>query len=150
MRVARVITGGPQREIQAIQSLLTDVYSDPGTIVRELVQNADDAKAMRTEFVVLEQGMPEASNSLLRGPALLVANSGPFSSADAEALHQAIGGSKEDDASKVGMFGLGLKSVFHICEAFAYVGAEKSSRIACILNPWIGTGGRNRDPIHPD
>ena len=139
------------REIKAIQSLLKDVYSDPGTIVRELIQNADDARATCVEFVVLEQGMPGATNSLLRGPALLVANNGPFSRADADAMHQAIGGSKEDDASKIGTFGLGLKSAFHICEAFAYVGARKSSRVEGILNPWIGTGEPNGDdPIHPD
>ena len=150
-RVGKGISGGPLREIKAIQSLLKDVYSDPGTIVRELIQNADDARATRVEFVVLEQGMPGATNSLLRGPALLVANNGPFSREDADAMHQAIGGSKEDDASKIGTFGLGLKSAFHICEAFAYVGATKSSRVEGILNPWIGTGGPNGDdPIHPD
>ena len=105
-RVGRGISGGPLRELKAIQSLLKDVYSDARTIIRELVQNADDAEATHVEFVVLEQGMPDAANSLLRGPALLVANNGPFSNADADALHQAVGGSKEDDASKVGTFGL--------------------------------------------
>ena len=149
-RVGRGISGGPLRELKAIQSLLKDVYSDPRTIIRELVQNADDAEATHVEFVLLEQGMPDATNSLLRGPALLVANDGPFSNADADALHQAVGGSKEDDASKVGTFGLGLKSVFHICEAFAYVGAIGSSRTEGVLNPWIGTGDSDGDPIHPD
>ncbi len=149
-RVGRGISGGPLRELKAIQSLLKDVYSDPRTIIRELVQNADDAEATHVEFVLLEQGMPDAANSLLRGPALLVANNGPFSNADADALHQAVGGSKEDDASKVGTFGLGLKSVFHICEAFAYVGAIDSSRTEGVLNPWIGTGDSDGDPIHPD
>ena len=149
-RVGRGISGGPLRELKAIQSLLKDVYSDPRTIIRELVQNADDAEATCVEFVVLQQGMPDATNSLLRGPALLVANNGPFSSTDADALHQAVGGSKEDDASKVGTFGLGLKSVFHICEAFAYVGAIGSSRTEGVLNPWIGTGDSDGDPIHPD
>lgn len=149
-RVGKGISGGPLRELKAIQSLLKDVYSDPRTIIRELVQNADDAEATHVEFVLLEQGMPDATNSLLRGPALLVANNGPFSNADADALHQAVGGSKEDDASKVGTFGLGLKSVFHICEAFAYVGATGSSRTEGVLNPWIGTGDSAGDPIHPD
>lgn len=148
--MGRGISGGPLRELKAIQSLLKDVYSDPRTIIRELVQNADDAEATHVEFVLLEQGMPDAANSLLRGPALLVANNGPFSNADADALHQAVGGSKEDDASKVGTFGLGLKSVFHICEAFAYVGAIDSSRTEGVLNPWIGTGDSDGDPIHPD
>ena len=149
-QIGRGISGGPLREVKAIQSLLKDVYSDPGTIVRELIQNADDACATRIEFLVVREGLPDATNSLLRGPALLVANNGPFSSTDADALHLAIGGSKEGDASKVGTFGLGLKSVFHICEAFAYVGAKASRRIEGILNPWIGTGGNGDDPVNPD
>ena len=94
---------------------------------------------------MLERGWPDARNSLLRGPALLVANDGPFPVKDSKALHKAIGGSKEDDARKIGTFGIGLKSVFHICEAFLYIGAEKSAWRAGALNPWAGTG-----PLHPD
>ncbi len=104
------------------------------------------------EFVVLVSGPAAASNSLLHGPALLVANNGPFSPKDDEALHRAIGGSKEEDASKIGTFGLGLKSIFHLCEAFLYVGIENSKRLAGVLNPWAGTGEDKdgEDPIHPD
>ena len=84
-------------------------------------------------------------------PALLVANDGPFPAKDSKALHKAIGGSKEDDASKIGTFGIGLKSVFHICEAFLYIGAEKSAWRAGVLNPWTGTGENgDADPLHPD
>ena len=68
-----------------------------------------------------------------------------------KALHKAIGGSKEDEVDKIGTFGIGLKSVFHICEAFLYIGAEKSHWLAGVLNPWSGTGGsRDADPLHPD
>jgi hypothetical protein len=141
-------------EVKAIQTLLADVYKDVGdgrTLVRELVQNADDAGAQRLVFVVLEEGWPEAQNSLLSGPALVVANSGRFPANDHEALHQAIGGSKADDAGKIGRFGIGLKSVFHICEAFVYVGADQGDLRPGALNPWAGTGaGGNADPLHPD
>ena len=149
-RAGRGVSGGAYREIKAIRALLEDSYN-VSAIVRELVQNADDAGATRIEFVVLRQGLASATNSLLHGPALLVTNDGAFSAADREALHQAIGGSKEDDASKIGMFGVGLKSVFHICEAFAYIGANASSRTEGILNPWTGTGASlDDDPVHPD
>lgn len=133
------ITRHPSDEIKAIRALLDDVYKDGGdgsTIVRELIQNADDAGASRVELVILDQGFAEPRNSLLRGPALLVANNGAFSQDDATALHQAIGGSKEDDPSKIGTFGIGLKSVFHACEAFAYVGASASHEVVRVLNPW--------------
>ena len=148
------IVRSPLDEIKAIQTLLADVYKDAGdgrTLFRELVQNADDAGAQRLSLTVLERGWPDARNSLLRGPALLVANDGPFPSKDHDALHKAIGGSKEEDASKIGTFGIGLKSVFHICEAFLYIGAEKSAWRAGVLNPWTGTGeNEDADPLHPD
>ena len=75
------IVRSPLDEIKAIQTLLADVYADAGdgrTLVRELVQNADDAGARRLKLAVLEHGWPDARNSLLRGPALLVANNGAF------------------------------------------------------------------------
>ena len=148
------IVRSPVDEIKAIQSLLADVYKDAGdgrTLFRELVQNADDSGAARLELVVLERGWPDARNSLLRGPALLVANDGGFPDKDREALHKAIGGAKEDDVGKIGTFGIGLKSVFHLCEAFIYVGNENTVWRAGVLNPWTGTGAdKDADPLHPD
>lgn len=143
----------PIDEIKAIRALLDDVYKDAGdgrTLFRELVQNADDAEARRLRLAVLDRGWPDAQNSLLHGPALLVANDGAFLAKDSEALHKAIGGSKEDDAAKIGTFGIGLKSVFHICEAFPYMGAEESNWEAGVLNPWAGPGEEDKDPLHPN
>ena len=141
-------------EIKAIRSLLADVYRDAGdgrTLFRELVQNADDAGAGRLTFAVLESGWRDAQNSLLRGPALLVANDGPFRTKDLKGLHKAIGGSKEGDVDKIGTFGIGLKSVFHICEAFLYIGAAQSEWRWGVLNPWYGTGEDGKaDPLYPD
>ena len=148
------IVRDPLDEIKAIQTLLADVYTDAGdgrTLFRELVQNADDSGAKQLTLTVLEGGWPNAQNSLLRGPALLVANDGPFRDRDREALHKAIGGSKEGDVDKIGTFGIGLKSVFHICEAFLYIGAEQSVWRAGVLNPWAGTGESGQaDPRHPE
>ena len=148
------IVRDPNDEIKEIQTLLADVYKDAGdgrTLFRELVQNADDAGAQQLRLTILERGWPDTRNSLLGGPALLVANDGPFPAKDREALHKAIGGSKEDDASKIGTFGIGLKSVFHICEAFLYIGVEKSEWRAGVVNPWAGTGESGEaDPVHPE
>ena len=133
----------PLDEILAIQALLADVYKDAGdgrTLVRELVQNADDAGATRLAFAVLDRGYANAQNSLLHGPALLVANDGAFSPQDQKGIHRAIGGTKAEDADQIGTFGIGLKSVFHICEAFVYLGAQNSRLIRGVLNPmgWYG------------
>lgn len=150
---ARIIRGALD-EVRAIQTLLADIYKDAGdgrTLVRELVQNADDAGAERLLFVVVEQGWENAENGLLRGPGLLVVNNGPFPGKDRDALHQALGGSKADDTGKVGRFGIGLKSVFHICEAIVYVGTENGTLRPGALNPWAGTGEpSDADPLHQD
>ena len=141
-------------EIKAIKNLLADVYKDAGdgrTLFRELVQNADDAKAQTLKLTVVKRGWPNAKNSLLHGPALLVTNDGAFSKRDDDALHEALGGSKEDDVATIGRFGIGLKSVFHLCEAFLYLGAEKSKWLAGVVNPWAGTGAKGKnDPIYPE
>lgn len=145
----------PARLIRSLKLLLRDTYPDAGdgrTPVREIVQNADDAKAKRLVFAALDEGYSSACNTLLRGPALLVANDGLFSDQDKDSMHQAFGGSsKTDDAEKIGRFGMGLKSVFHLCEAFVYLGAEDGTTKPGVLNPWAGTGGvRDCDPLHPD
>ena len=76
---------------------------------------------------------------------------GRFPRSDRDALHKAIGGSKEGDVDKIGTFGIGLKSVFHICEAFLYIGAAQSEWRPGVLNPWYGTGeDGNADPLFPD
>ena len=81
-----------------------------------------------------------------------MANDGPFPATDHNALHRAVGGSKADDTGKVGRFGVGLKSVFHICEALVYLGFDGDILRPGALNPWAGTGDGddNADPIHPD
>jgi FtsZ-binding cell division protein ZapB len=148
------IERSPDDEIEEIIKVLDDVYKDFGdgrTLLRELVQNADDAQASRLVLAVIDTGWPNADNSLLRGPAFIVVNNGPFLKKDYDALPKAIGGSKTEEKDKVGRFGLGLKSVFHLCEAFLYLGADENVLRQGVLNPWAGTGGAGKtDPIHPD
>ena len=141
-------------EVKSIQTLLSDVYKDDGggrTLLRELVQNADDANSSKLSFVILEHGWTDCQNSLLKGASLVVINNGPFTVRDHEAIHLAIGGSKMEEADKIGRFGVGLKSIFHICEAILYLGADEGVLRPGVVNPWAGTDGKNdSDPIHPD
>jgi hypothetical protein len=95
-------------------------YDDGFPVFRELLQNADDAKA-RMVVLHLLPGWPKASNPLLQGAGLLLINDGEFDDRSARGM-QTFGGSVKalDDAS-VGRFGLGQKSVFHLCDAFVVV-----------------------------
>ncbi|GGY37654.1 sacsin N-terminal ATP-binding-like domain-containing protein [Parvularcula lutaonensis] len=120
-------------------------YGNGISVFRELLQNADDAKAHQVSLH-LRPGWPEASNPLLRGPGLLLVNDGEFDERSATGM-QTFGGSVKalDDAS-VGRFGLGQKSVFHLCDAFAVVpdgfGAHDEP---FVVNPFEALGREGDD-----
>ena len=129
---------GGDHAVRSLVALLTDEYKQGGgrTMVRELVQNADDARASRVVLIRLERGPAGSANPLLDGPALLVVNDGAFSQSNQQGLHAALGGDKTADDTKIGRFGLGLKSVFHYCEAFLYLGRGSGARLLGAVNPY--------------
>lgn len=98
-------------------NLLVDRYESGFAVFKELLQNADDARARRM-VVRCHDGFTAASNPLLQAPAIVVFNDGPVTERDFDALEKASGGSKAEEGGKVGRFGLGQKSVFHLCDAF--------------------------------
>jgi hypothetical protein len=138
--------------VKTIRSLLEHDYQaeDGRTILRELVQNADDANATRLALLLLNTGLsPWSEHALLTGPALVITNDGPFEQKHDTGLRLAAGGTKGRDQTAVGRFGLGLKSVFHWCEAFAYCGRGPSGEVFCkVVNPYdrLGVG----DPVNKD
>ncbi len=116
-------------------------------VLRELLQNADDPKAEAESVAVsLLTGWPEAANPLLRGPGLLVVNDGGFDARSSNGM-QTFGGSvKALDEAAVGRFGLGQKSVFHLCDAFVVVpygyGTEHTP---FVVNPFETLGREGDD-----
>uniref|UniRef100_B8HYW5 Sacsin/Nov domain-containing protein n=1 Tax=Cyanothece sp. (strain PCC 7425 / ATCC 29141) TaxID=395961 RepID=B8HYW5_CYAP4 len=116
-------------------------------ILKEIVQNADDCKSTRLG-IGWSDGLPKAAHPLLRGPAIVAVNNGPFSKRNAKSI-RAIGlSSKENDSSAVGKFGLGLKTVFLICEAFFYLTgphAEPGVEPRSMLNLWWTADGDEDD-----
>jgi hypothetical protein len=132
--------------IEDLRRNLRDRYKDCHSVLKELLQNADDAGATELHIAWLP-GLPGAEHRLLQGPLLVIANDGPFTYRDSYAIHLAGTGSKGHDETKIGKFGLGLKSVFHLCEAFFYIsdlrGDEEEADEALkefgrtgFLNPW--------------
>lgn len=132
-RLLKVDTEGT---IHLLQDNLCDRYKDSFAIVQELLQNADDAKAKHVYFG-LSQGL-HAKCALLKCPALVVVNDGPVSSSDLDAIFRVAAGNKQDDENKIGKFGLGMKSVFHVCEGFFMFGQrlESQSELPCFCTPW--------------
>jgi hypothetical protein len=64
---------------------------------------------------------------LLGGAALFAVNDGPFQPSDARNITRLGSNSKAGEATAAGRFGLGLKSVFHLCEAFFYLASPPQS-----------------------
>lgn len=121
-----------------------DFRDDGFAIVKELVQNADDAHASRLDLVVMERGLNEVGDDhLLGGPALVAINDGPFSADNARDMTAATGSSKAAEGSVVGRFGIGQQSVFHLCEAFFYVGKSSGVTTSGLLNPYLDERGRD-------
>ena len=145
--------------IEDLRRNLRDRYKDCHSVLKELLQNADDAGATELHIAWLE-GLAPAEHPLLLGPMLLIVNDGPFTYRDSYAIHLAGTGSKGHEEGKIGKFGLGLKSVFHLCEAFFYVsdvvgdGEQVDPKLkefgrTGVLNPWYGARYPQWDGFSP-
>lgn len=145
-----------EQVIQQIRHNLTDRYRSAAAVLREIVQNADDAGAREIE-IGWSPPLPVVSHPLLGTcPGFWALNNAPLKAPDARALHQLGLSNKPDDPGSIGRFGLGLKSVFRMCEAFFYVSSGHTSfdrqpeedRYSPdgFLNPWSRDG---RDRYHP-
>ncbi len=123
--------------IQGLRRILRDQY-DSHSIVKELIQNADDAKASQFHIGWISD-WPDNPHPLLNSPAIVVLNDGEFTEADAEAICRIDVGTRGADVQTIGKFGLGMKSVFHLCEAFFFLASdnqEGSQNSIEVLNPW--------------
>lgn len=130
--------------INLIADNLRDRYTSGFPVIKELVQNADDAKATRIIFGHHVGFAEETTHPLTRGPALWFFNNGGFKLEDCEAIRSFGINSKAGDASTIGKFGLGMKSVFHLGEAFLYLGFTGDGKpVREIINPWD-----NKRPNH--
>jgi hypothetical protein len=49
--------------------------------------------------------------------------------------------SKAAESGAIGKFGLGMKSVFHLCEAFFYVASDGTKEFIEVLSPWFQDTG---------
>ncbi|CAJ1079215.1 sacsin isoform X2 [Xyrichtys novacula] len=104
-------------------------YPDGGQILKELIQNADDAKATKVVFIHDERSY--GTDSLCteglgeyQGPALYAYNDAAFSDDDWEGIQRAGRSVKRDDPNKVGRFGIGFNSIYHITDVPSIFSSE--------------------------
>ncbi|KAJ3600803.1 hypothetical protein NHX12_031778 [Muraenolepis orangiensis] len=95
----------------------------------ELIQNADDAGATKVVFIHDENHYGHGSIltdefEKYQGPALYAYNNARFTSDDWKGI-QATGRSvKRKDPNKVGRFGIGFNSVYHITDVFNVINID--------------------------
>ncbi|CAH1789556.1 unnamed protein product [Owenia fusiformis] len=111
-----------QRGMKEDLRSILDTYPNNGQILKEIIQNAEDAGAKEIKFF-LESCPPETKGKLLKsslkqyqGPALYAYNDASFTAKDWEGIRRLGTSIKKNDPIKVGHFGLGFKSVFHITD----------------------------------
>ncbi len=126
-------------DINGLRILLKEQYL-PSSVLKELIQNADDSKA-RSIVICSHPGIEEPAHPLLKFPALLVINDGTYSHEDYKGIPTIGDSTKGDNKEAVGRFGHGLKSVFHLCEAFFFLGSQNQEAMSTndydpIYNPW--------------
>ena len=85
-----------------------------------MIQNADDAGATLVQFYVdsRQHGtkglVKQEDMKRYQGPALISANDAMFSDQDWEGIQSLQQSIKADDPFKVGRFGIGFNSVYHL------------------------------------
>ena len=126
----------PRAIFRQIQANLKDRYGSGFPVLKELIQNAEDASASQIRFIA-HAGWPDAINPLLRVPGLLVVNDGEFSSKDARGILSFADSAKGDDSAAIGRFGFGQKAVFHLCDAFIAHAFGQATQFYEVINPCL-------------
>ena len=119
------LTGPHQSITGRIKEALED-YDQDIDVFKEMIQNAEDARATEIKFVIDWRSHP-TENLLTRemkawqGPALLVCNNAMFRDEDFINICEIAGGSKRIDPTKIGRFGVGFCSVYHITDVPSFI-----------------------------
>ena len=108
-----------------LRNILGD-YKDDVDVIKELVQNADDAEASEVKFLLDWRRHPEEdlfTDEMKRwqGPALCAYNNSEFSDKDFENICALGGATKREKANKIGRFGLGFCSTYHLTDVPSFV-----------------------------
>ena len=105
---------------------ILDGYHGTINVLKEMLQNADDAKA--TELNVVFDWRVHPKSSLLspamgawQGPAILFYNNSTFRDVDFNNVMKIEGATKARDTTSIGQFGLGFCTVYHLTDVPSFV-----------------------------
>lgn len=112
------------------------------TVLKEMLQNADDAKASEVMFITdfNTYGSEKIFDSKwepLQGIALLVYDNNHFTEKDIAGIQHLGRGTKESDPTKTGQYGVGFNAVYHITDVPSFL-SKSPNGIAdtlCVMDP---------------
>ncbi|VDI48676.1 Hypothetical predicted protein [Mytilus galloprovincialis] len=141
-RKTTAISFGQKEDLVTRLKGILDSYPRDHSILKEMIQNADDAGAKEIHIVydmrlhgtktVFENWKP------LQGQALCIFNDAVFTNDDLEGIKRLGVGSKGDDKTKTGQFGIGFNSVYHITDAPCILALGPEAALGgcfCVLDP---------------
>ena len=100
-----------------IQQMIEKYNAD--SLLKEFLQNADDAKASRLTVALdlrNHGSLKEQALNIASGPALIISNDALFNEQDFKAIDQIMDGGKVNKAQSTGRFGQGFTSSFSISD----------------------------------
>ena len=134
--------GQKETLVTRLKGLLKGYPCDTG-IMKELIQNADDAKATEIHFIKdyrthSTEKMLDETFFPLQGPALCVFNNSAFTQDDLKGIQNLGFGSKAEDPTKTGQYGIGFNAVYNLTDApsFLIKGPDiENNETLCFFDP---------------
>ena len=138
---ARGLAFGQKEELtKRLKRILTG-YPCGKELLKELLQNADDAEATEICFIMDPRIHPrkklfDESWESLQGPALCVYNNKPFTHSDIEGIQNLGEGSKGADPHKTGQYGVGFNAVYHLTDIPSFMSkGNEIGEVLCVFDP---------------
>lgn len=105
-------------------------YPEGVGIIKELIQNADDAKASRVEITLdwrthQAENLPDPRMTALMGPAILAYNDSVFTKRDFDSIRSLGHSEKAQDLQKTGRFGVGFNAVYHVTDYPSFISGDR-------------------------
>ncbi|XP_062502577.1 sacsin-like [Corticium candelabrum] len=127
---------------------ILDKYPVGGQILKELIQNADDARAREVNFLLDSRSDAYGNSTLLhpslakfQGPALYAQNDALFESEDWSSIQSLNRSVKRENPLKIGKFGIGFNSVYHLTDFPTIVSGNTIGFLDPHKRVWPGESG---------